>query len=466
MRRMVPVLLSTITVGLATAASASADAVWLCRPGLANDPCQIPQDTTIRELDGSERVETPKASDTPAIDCFYVYPTVSNQLTANADFSRDPEIESIAKFQAARFNQQCRVYAPIYRQATLASIGTGYASASGADRQLAYKDVVDAWREYLAKDNDGRGVVLIGHSQGTGMLRQLLRREIEPDPAQLRRLVSALLIGGNVTVAEGRDVGGDFRSTPLCTRRAQVACVVAYSTFAQDPTTDARFGRSRTPAATDQSTLPGGPGYAVACTDPRPLAGESGPLRILLPTEPYAPGPIAAGIIITNGGPAPTAPTTWVVPADRYTGACRTINGANVLRIEPVGASRRPNFFPEPNWGTHLVDVNLAYESLVALVAQQARRWTAPELRLTRRCVGRGRLRVRVSGPETEFIREVRFKFARRLVARDRSAAYERTLSGRTVASTRARTLRAVIRLDAGPRRVILQRTLPGCGTR
>ena len=31
-------------------------------------------------------------------------------------------------------------------------------------------DVVAAWRHYLDHDNRGRGVVLIGHSQGTGML--------------------------------------------------------------------------------------------------------------------------------------------------------------------------------------------------------------------------------------------------------------------------------------------------------
>ncbi len=466
MRLLVLTVLCSFGVALGTAVTASADVEWLCRPGLADDPCQIPQDTTVRELDGTERVETPKAPGRPKVDCFYVYPTVSNQLTANADKSRDPEVVSIAKFQAARFNQQCRMYAPIYRQSTLASIGTGYASASGADRQLAYRDVLEAWREYLAKDNDGRGVVLIGHSQGTGMLRQLLRREIEPDASQLRRIVSALLIGGNVNVAEGKDVGGDFRVTPLCTRPAQISCVVAFSTFAEDPSADARFGRSRTPAATDQSTLPGGPGFAVACTDPRPLAGESGPLRALVPTEPYAPGPIAAGIIITNGGPSPTAPTTWVIPPDRYSGGCRTINGANVLRIEPIGSSRKPNFFPEPNWGTHLFDVNIAYEPLVSLVGQQARRWTEPDLALTRRCVGRGRLRVRLAGAEAEFVRDVNFKFGKRRVARDRTPAFDRTLSGRTVASTRAKTLRAIVYLEAGPKRVILERTLPSCGTR
>ena len=46
------------------------------------------------------------------------------------------------------------------------------------------RDVEAAWDDYLARDNKGRGVVLIGHSQGSGILKQLIAREIEGQPAQ------------------------------------------------------------------------------------------------------------------------------------------------------------------------------------------------------------------------------------------------------------------------------------------
>ena len=39
---------------------------------------------------------------------------------------------------------------------------------------LAYNDVLDAWNYYLKNDNGGRGVVLVGHSQGSGVLTQLI----------------------------------------------------------------------------------------------------------------------------------------------------------------------------------------------------------------------------------------------------------------------------------------------------
>ncbi len=445
---------------LAGPSAASADVVWLCKPGLADDPCSIPPDTTVREVGAADRVETPAAG-RREVDCFYVYPTVSNQPTPNATKARDPEVVSIAKYQAARFSQACRVFAPVYRQATLGSI-TG--TAGGApDRNVGYLDVVEAWREYLAEDNEGRGVVLIGHSQGTGVLRRLLRQEIEPARGQLRRLVSGLLIGGNVTVPAGRVVGGDFRRTPLCTQPVQVQCVVAFSTFAEDPPPNARFGVSRTPPADNPSGLPGGPGFEVACTDPRPLARIRAPLRGLAPSEPYAPGPIAGGIAITFGGAAPTAGTTWVVPPDRFEGGCRTINGANVLRYDPLPGSRRPAPFPDPTWGTHLVDVNLALEPLVGLVGQQGARWARPQIRLARRCAG-ARVRVSVGGRERSFVRSVAFRLGGRVVARDASAPFARTLSRRTLRRAGARRVRAVARLRAGQaRRLVLERALPDC---
>lgn len=448
------------------AATAPAEVVWLCKPGTADNPCEIAQDTTVRESGKPDHVETPAAGQRE-IDCFYVYPTVSNQLTLNADTSRDPELESIAKWQAARFSEHCRVYAPIYRQATLVSILAGYLSLPGGDRQLAYGDVLEAWREYLAKDNAGRGVVLIGHSQGTAMLRQLLRREIESHPDQLRRLVGAVLLGGNVTIPAGKIVGGDFRQIPLCTRRAQVGCVVAYSSFARDPPDDAHFGRSAPPPANNQSTLPGGPGYAIACTDPRPLAGVSGPLRILIPSEPFALGPLAVGIAVTFVGTPPRSPTTWVIPADRYDGTCRTVNGANVLRYDPTGSSRRPLFFPQPTWGTHLIDVNLALEPLVSLVGQQAERWVRPDIRLTRRCARTGRLRLALVGRDGEFVSAATFKLGRRVAGRADPDHLARVLSRRTVREGRGTSLRAVVDLRYGSaQRLVLQRSLPVCGTR
>ena len=126
------------------------------------------------------------------------------------------EENGVVRVQLARFASQCRLFAPLYRQATLTALRAAAAgSPIAVDRALGYNDVVDAWNSYLQRDNNGRGVVLIGHSQGSGVLTQLIRNEIDGKPVQ-SRLVSALLLGTNLPVPKGKDVGGAFQNIPLC----------------------------------------------------------------------------------------------------------------------------------------------------------------------------------------------------------------------------------------------------------
>jgi hypothetical protein len=356
-----------------SAAVTTTPVVWLCRPGIAKNPCEIPLDTTNFAFHGPASVTTPfrLPSRKRPVDCFYVYPTVSNQLGVNATKAKDPEIYSIAKYQAARFSSVCRMYAPVYRQVPLAGIPT---LALGEPK--AYADVRQAWFNYLSHYNKGRGVILIGHSQGTLMLRKLIHDEIDSRPPVRKRLVGAFLMGGNVTVAQGKKVGGDFRRTPLCSRRGQFGCVVAYSTYSTDPTPASFFGNTLTDVISPAIGLPSGLGYQVACTDPAKLSGITRPVGITVPTKPFAPGAIRVGIAVTAGGDLPSARTTWVQPADRVQGACRTINGATVYRYDSLPGSRKLNEFP-PLWGTHLVDVNLGLDRLVRIARLQAKAWLA-----------------------------------------------------------------------------------------
>jgi hypothetical protein len=82
----------------------------------------------------------------------------------------------------------------------------GRRGGAGADHQagaLAYSDVANAWRTYLAKHNKGRPFVLIGHSQGSLMLQELIKREIEGKPVA-RQMLRAIIPGFNVLVPQGK----------------------------------------------------------------------------------------------------------------------------------------------------------------------------------------------------------------------------------------------------------------------
>lgn len=335
--------------------------VWLCRPGERPNPCGGSLKTTVFR-DGGKRVYTPRTKKRP-IDCFYVYPTVSQQPGVLADRSIDPELRSIAGYQAARFSEVCKVYAPVYRQITLAGLGGG---ATDADRQIAYGDVLQAWRTYLRTYSRGRDFVLIGHSQGAGVLRRLMAEQIDDKPALRKRLVSGLLLGTAVSVRKGKLAGGDFDNIPGCSEIGQRGCVISYATFGQTPPDNSFFGVVRPGRG-----QPAGSRYEALCTNPAALAGGWARLRTVTRSTPIY-GALGAAQVILYGGPPPSAATPWLVPADRYRGRCVTRNGARVMLVQPRADAQVLNPSPTPEWGLHLMDVNLPLGNLVTQVARGA----------------------------------------------------------------------------------------------
>ncbi len=363
-RLLLLLCLPILGLALALPSAASAETLWLCKPGLPNDPCSPSLTTTKFTPTGQALgVSNVKRAKRPKFDCFYVYPTVSNSPGPNAPLRVDPELRSIAQYQAARYSRDCRVYAPVYRQIPLAGIGNP-GGIPAAARELAYSDVLNAWRDYLANHNKGRGVVLIGHSQGTGVLRRLIREEVDPYRSERKRVISAILLGGNVLVKAGEDVGGDFQKLPGCRSRRQVGCVIAFVTFQGPVPANSRFGRTTEP---DREVL---------CTNPTSLRGGSGIATPVFPTEPFAPGGIAVGISLL-GVTLPQASTPWASIPRAYRTECSSADGADVLQIQ--GRNGAPTFKPSPDatWGLHLVDANIALQNLTNVVRRQARGWLA-----------------------------------------------------------------------------------------
>ena len=354
-------------------ASVASDTVWLCRPGLADNPCLGNLDATVVEANGSTHVESAAPAKDPPIDCFYIYPTVSRQTGTNSDLTIDPEERAVAAAQAARFSQVCRVYAPMYPQLTLTDISKS-GGITVASALTAYLGVNSAFRDYLANYNSGRGIVFIGHSQGASMLIALLKYEVDPSPATRKLLVSALLLGGNVTVPVGAKVGGDFQNISVCSSGSQTGCVVAYSSFDGTPPKDSFFGRADSglnPFAALGGTAPGP--MQVVCVNPAAPSGGTAELAPYFPTH---------GLSTLVSGAIPSAPTgtPFVAIPGEYSAHCVNSGGASWLQVDRTTGSTdlRPTVTPAsgPRWGLHTVDVNIALGNLVDLVRSEASSYT------------------------------------------------------------------------------------------
>jgi len=344
---------------------------WLCRPG-RQDACAVDLTTTVVAADGKLTVEKWSSNPKAAIDCFYVYPTVSNDQTPNSDMNAGPEELAVIRSQFARFGSECRVFAPLYRQVTLTALRAGIAGRPmTVDRALGYNDVVDAWKYYLEHDNQGRGVVLIGHSQGSGVLTQLIRNEIDGKPVQ-ERLISALLLGASLSAPKGKDVGGAFKHVPVCRSASQTGCVIAYASFRSNvpPPANSRFGRVREE------------GMVAVCANPAALGGGGGALHSYLG---------AAG----RGNGSSADPRPWVAPAQPIntpfvsvpgllTAQCVTNEKGSYLEVTVHGNPADPRTDDivgdvvvsgqvQADWGLHLIDVNLAMGNLIDIVRQESK---------------------------------------------------------------------------------------------
>jgi hypothetical protein len=218
-------------------------------------------------------------------------------------------------------------------------------------------------------------VVLVGHSQGSYVLAELVRKEIDGKPVQAR-IVSALLLGATMNVPKGKDVGGSFQNIPVCRKPGQTGCLVAFSSFRSNvpPPADSRFGKVDDPEK------------IAVCANPAALGGGSAPLRAYLS---------AAGRTITGNTP----PKPWVMPEQAIetpfvsvpgllTGECKTNEHATFLEVTVRGDPADPRVDditgdigvagkPVASWGLHLIDVGLAMGDLLDVVRQQSKAFAA-----------------------------------------------------------------------------------------
>jgi hypothetical protein len=326
---------------------------WICHPDLADDQCRDLSATQL-SADGTTKPADLEVAEDPPIDCFYVYPTTSTDPGNIADFDVDNSETATVRAQAAPFATQCRVFAPAYRQITIAGIFAGGFDSEAA--ATAYGDVLDAWKTYISQYNEGRGVVLIGHSQGTGHLGVLIGNEIAGKPELQDRLVSAILLGGSVT---------GFDGIPACETADQVGCVISYQSFPKDmpPAAGSFFGGA------------GDDGKRALCVDPTELAaGDDGLADAIVPTEMSLLGGVALGLDDVT--------TRYVVVPNALDLACESTDAYDYLSVAVApdqDQTRLADFTNErlgPTWGLHLLDANVAMGNLLDIVAAEAKAFT------------------------------------------------------------------------------------------
>jgi Protein of unknown function (DUF3089) len=367
------------------AADEAASSVWVCRPGQASDPCASSLAVTAITAAGTREAATwPRSAMASKFDCFYVYPTNSLAKTANTAVAVT-EVENIVAIeQAAPLSKVCRVWAPAYRSQTWTSVKAGLAgneAVMASTFKVAYYSVLPAWQWFLAH-TQGKPFVLVGDSQGAAVLIHLISSELDHQPSVLRRLLVAVLVGGNLQVPSGKTVGATFAKVPLCTSGTETGCAIAFSSYPSEPPADAVFGRPGQGTSL-QSGQMAKAGQQVACTNPAALAGGTADLApyfltlIQLASDHYL-----------NFGLKKPVPTPWVTYPELYSARCEQGGGARWLEVRSLAgkSQTRPVVITDrvvgnygggsgPAWGNHSFEYGLTLGNLLQDIAAEEAAW-------------------------------------------------------------------------------------------
>jgi len=323
---------------------------WMCRPGVDDGTCSTNLDALAVDTEGKQVPAPYVAAKDPPVDCFYVYPTTSLDKTLYSDLVPDAQEKRAVHGQTARLGATCRLFVPIYHSLTMSALMWAMSgNAAGIDFDIPYRDVLAAWRSYLARDNKGRGVVLVGHSQGAAILKRLLAEEVDGKPVQ-KLLVSAYLAGNS-------DLGiGTLKHIKPCAGPTDTACLVAWSSFREGDQNRRFFGSAPK-------------GMAPLCVNPAAPAGGRAPIKAYL-SKPAL---------------APASDPPYVETIGQLSGECTTdAQGAFLkIRIEPgryadllaLALDRMGSGLP--GWGLHALDISLVQGNMVDLIGTQSAAWLA-----------------------------------------------------------------------------------------
>ena len=145
------------------------------------------------------------------VDTFYIYSTsyVESSFEKGApDFATldNPEMRMGALGEyvtnASVYEDSTNVFIPFYRQAGMKYAGEVAKKTGNVDAAIsgiAYEDISAALDYYFENCNNGRPFIIAGHSQGSAIVKYVLKNYFKERPDYYKRMVAAYAIGYSIT---------------------------------------------------------------------------------------------------------------------------------------------------------------------------------------------------------------------------------------------------------------------------
>ncbi len=139
------------------------------------------------------------------VDVFLICPTVDTRSETNS-FDLNDKLKGrfiyALDLERGIFDETGRLFSPYYRQMSINAYSLPE-DERGKARDIAYTDISASFRWYLDNENEGRGIILAGFSQGGEMCLELLKEYYGGESAEAQalreQLIAVYSIGWMVT---------------------------------------------------------------------------------------------------------------------------------------------------------------------------------------------------------------------------------------------------------------------------
>ena len=148
---------------------------------------------------------------TKDVDTFYIYSTAYIESSFNEgapDYAPLDNLEMLLgamgeyTTNASVFEYSTNVFVPYYRQAGMRYAGEIREKTGDIDSAISgipYEDMTAALDYYFESCNNGRPFIIAGHSQGSAMVKYVLKNYFQEHPDYYKRMVAAYAIGYAIT---------------------------------------------------------------------------------------------------------------------------------------------------------------------------------------------------------------------------------------------------------------------------
>ena len=173
---------------------------------------------------------------TKEFDTFYIYSTIfMGANEGDADYATLDNAEMLAgipiehAIKSSVFEEATNLFIPLYRQSSMKHAAEVYMKDENIDAALIgmpYTDITAALDYYFENYNQGRPFVIAGHSQGSAILRLVLKRYFKEHPDYYKRMVAAYQIGFSLT----KDDLAQYPHLKFATGESDTGVIISWNT--------------------------------------------------------------------------------------------------------------------------------------------------------------------------------------------------------------------------------------------